>query len=389
MNATRSDGSRQPPSRLGQFLRGVKVLDLSAFLPGPLASLLLADMGADVVKIEPPRGDAMTQLGPLDAQGRALFYEAVNANKTVVRLDLKQDEGRAEMLRLVAESDVLIEGFRPGVMQRLGLDYATLSKINPGLIYCSLSGYGATGPFSQAAGHDANYLANCGLMHRNGDGAPCFYDPPFADVSGSLFGVIAIIGALRARDEDGMGCEIDIGLSDAPMPLQLFQIAAYGALGDVPGRRTTYLNGGAAYYQVYATSDARHIALGAIEPKFWAAFCSAAHRTEWIERQAEHLPQRELIADVGALIATLTLDECIVRFASHECCVSPVLDLGEALGSAHTASRGLVRRSAEGALQALFPARIDGRPPASRPGVHIAPPFRAAASSDVAIGEAD
>jgi crotonobetainyl-CoA:carnitine CoA-transferase CaiB-like acyl-CoA transferase len=356
------------PSRLARFARGIKVLDLSAFLPGPLASLLLADMGAEVLKIEPPTGDAMTLLGPRDAADQPVFYNAVNAGKSVRRMDLKNPAQRAEFLGLVADCDVLIEGFRPGVMQRLGLGYAALRDENPGLIYCALSGFGAGGPMAEAAGHDANYLAASGVLHRNGcDGGPIFYDPPIADVSGSLFGVIAILGALRARDADGLGCEIDIGLADTPMTLQQFQVAEYGVNGNVPARRTTYLNGGAAYYQVYATSDGRHIAVGAVEPKFWAAFCNAAGRPDWIERQGETLPQASLIADVREHLATLTSAECDARFADGDCCTSAVLDLGEAIASPHHRARGLVRAAPDGALQALFPARIDGLPPASRP----------------------
>lgn len=360
-------------SRLAQFAQGVRVLDLSAFLPGPLASLLLADMGAEVLKIEPPAGDAMAALGPKDAAGDPLFYEAVNAGKRVRRMDLKQPEVREEFLRLVARFDVLIEGFRPGVMARLGLDYPVLRAANPGLIMCSLSGYGADGPRVREAGHDANYLAGAGVMHRNGS-PPTFYDPPLADVSGSLFAVIAILGALRAREADGEGCAIDIGLADTPMPLQLFQVAEHGATGSVPQPNETYLNGGAAYYQVYRTLDGRHVALGAVEAKFWAAFCMAAERPDWVARQAEALPQAALIAEVGALIGSLRLDECVARFVPADCCFSPVLDLGEALASPYTRERGLVRPSADGALQALFPARIDGEPPASRPKLRSADP---------------
>ncbi len=364
------------PSRLRLFARGVRVLDLSAFLPGPLAALLLADMGAEVLKIEPPAGDTMTQVGPRDAAGRPVFYDAVNAGKTVRRMNLKDPGARHALLDLVADYDVLIEGFRPGVMQRLGLGHEVLRAINPGLIYCSLSGYGAAGPLAQAAGHDANYLATAGVLHRNGgDDGPMFYDPPLADVSGSLFGVIAILGALRARAADGLGCVIDIGLADTPMPLQLFQIAEYGATGSVAQRRTTYLNGGAAYYQVYATADGRHLALGAIEPKFWAAFCRAAGRPDWIERQGEKLPQVALIDDVAACLATLTLADCIARFTAADCCATPVLDIAEAVASPHHRGRGLVRAAADGALQALFPAHIDGFAPAPRP------PLRTAADS--------
>lgn len=353
-------------SRLGRFARGVRVLDLSAFLPGPLAALLLADMGAVVLKIEPPAGDAMMALGPRDEAGRGVFYEAVNAGKSVRRMDLKRPEQREAFLRLVEEYDVLIEGFRPGVMRRLGLDYPVLREVNPGLIFCSLSGYGATGPMAHAAGHDSNYLANAGVLHRNGQTGPMFFDPPIADVSSSLFGVIAILGALRARDADGQGCEIDIGLADTVMPLQAFPISEHGATGSEPARGGYYLNGGAAYYQIYRTRDGRHAALGAIEPKFWASFCNAAGRPNWIARQSEAMPQAALIADVAALIATMDLAECVSRFEAADCCFSPVLDLAEALASPHHASRGLVRRAPDGALQALFPARIDGIPPTSR-----------------------
>ena len=325
---------------------------------------MLADMGAEVLKIEPPAGDAMLQLGPCDADGRPVFHAAVNAGKTVRRMDLKQPAMRDEFLRLVEEFDVLIEGFRPGVMQRLGLDYEVLRAVNPGLIMCSLSGYGVTGSKAQEAGHDANYLANSGMMHRNGG---TFYDPPIADLSGSLFGVIAILGALRARDTDGQGCAIDIGLGDTPMALQIFPIAEFGATGTVAQSRTTYLNGGAAYYQVYAAKDGRQMALGAIEPKFWAAFCTAAGRPDWIARQQDTLPQTALIAEVAALLSALTTDECLARFEPADCCFSRVLDIGEALDSAHHRDRALVRSAPSGALQALFPAHVDGTPPATRP----------------------
>ncbi len=350
-------------SRLARFARGIRVLDVSAFLPGPLAALLLADMGADVVKIEPPAGDPLRELGPRDAKGRAVFHDAVNAGKSVRRIDLKRPEGRAAFLALAEAADVLIEGFRPGAMQRLGLDYAALKPRNPRLVYCSLSGYGAAGPLATAAGHDANYLATAGVLHRNAG----FFDPPLADVSGALFGVIAILGALRARDADGQGCAIDLALADAVMPLQLLAIAAHGATGEVPQPRATYLNGGAAYYQIYPTRDGRHIALGAIEHKFWRAFCVAAGRPDWIARQQEALPQHALMADVAALVATLTLRDCLARFADSECCVSAVLDLGEALASPHHRTRGVVGPAPDGAMQARFPALIDGIPPAPRP----------------------
>jgi alpha-methylacyl-CoA racemase len=356
-------------SALNTWLEGVRVLDLSQYLPGPLATLILADFGADVLKIEAPRGDEMKNLGPRDGDGRAIFYEAVNAGKTVRRMDLKQEESRKTFLQLVESADILLESFRPGVMARLGLDYATLAERDPRLVYCSLSGYGCGGPLEQAAGHDANYLAQAGVLYRNGNEAPVYFDPPVADTTGSLFAVIAILGALRGRDRTGRGCAIDIGLADVAVPLQIFQVADYGARGYSPSRNETYLNGGAACYRVYGTRDSRHVALGAIEDKFWQRFCDAAGRREWIPRASEAMPQSELITDLTAFFATLTLAECVARFAAADCCLTPVLTVGEALESEHCRARELVRRGVAGDLQPLFPARINGAPPATRPPV--------------------
>ena len=332
-----------------------------------MRATLLADFGADVLKIESPRGDEMRNLGPRDSAGRAIFYESVNAGKTVRRMDLKQRKAREKFLQLVDSADVLLESFRPGVMARLGLDYATVAARNPRLVYCSLSGYGCGGPLEQAAGHDANYLAQAGILHRNGNEAPVYFDPPVADTTGSLFAVFAILGALRGRDRTGRGCAIDIGLADVAVPLQIFQVADYGARGYSPSRNETYLNGGAACYRVYATRDGRHVALGAIEDKFWRRFCEAADRPAWIERASEPIPQHELITDLAAFFEGFTLAECVARFAAADCCLTPVLTVGEALESEHCRGRGLVRRGDAGDLQPLFPARVSGEPPATRP----------------------
>jgi crotonobetainyl-CoA:carnitine CoA-transferase CaiB-like acyl-CoA transferase len=350
-------------SRLNHCLRGVRVLDLSSYLPGPFASLLLADFGAEVLKVEPPHGDGMVQLGPRDADGTPLFHAALNAGKTICRLDLKSADGKQALISLADDADVLIEGFRPGVMQRLGLDHTTMRERCPRLIYCSLSGYGAEGPMSQVAGHDGNYLALAGVLHRNGV-PPRSFDPPIADMTSGLFAVIAILGALEARRRDGLGCHIDLGIADVAMPLQLFQLAALDEV--VPQPETTYLNGGAAYYRVYTTRDGRHVMLGAVEPKFWRAFCQAAGQPEWIDRRQERLPQAALITDLGRFFATLLLEECQARFAVADCCVSAVLDLSEAVDTPHHARRGVVRRAA-GGWQALFPALLDGEPPTLRP----------------------
>lgn len=361
-------------SRLNTFLSGVKVLDLSQYIPGPMASLILADMGADVLKIEPPQGDEMRHLGPKTEAGEPVFYGALNAGKTVRRMNLKDPGTRAEFLGLVKERDVLIEGFRPGVMERLGIAYPVLREVNPGLIYCSISGYGARGGSAAKAAHDGNYLATSGVLDRNGTDGPAFFDPPLSDTAGSLFAAIAILGALQGRRTTGEGCEIDLGLADVVMPLQLMQVADYGANGHVPKRRTTYLNGGAAYYQLYPTADGRHVMLGSVEPKFWRAFCEAAGRPDWVARQSDPVPQAALIGELAAFFGAMTLAEAVGRFEGVDCCFSPVLDLGEALTSDETRSRGLVRPGADaGDLQALFPAYIDGERPRPRPPLTTTP----------------
>lgn len=353
-------------SRLNQWLAGVRVLDLSRYRPGPFATMLLADMGAEVLKIEGPDGDDMQHLGPRDAAGKPIFYPSLNGGKAVRRMDLKNVAVRAEFLTLVESADILLETFRPGVMARLGVGYDTLSKINPRLVYCALSGYGASGPLAQAAGHDANYLALTGILARNGRGTGSYFDPPIADDAGGLFAVIAIQGALRDRDRTGRGCEIDIGLADAVWPLQSFQVADYGERGYSPGPEETYLNDGAAYYRAYQTRDGRLVALGAAGGPFWKRFCIAAGRPEWIDREADALPQRALIAEVEQFFAGLDLAACVARFVPADCCFTPVIGLAEAIESAHTQARGLVRRAPSGQLQALFPARVDGEAPATR-----------------------
>lgn len=356
-------------SRLNSFLAGVRVLDLSQYIPGPMASLFLADMGAEVLKIEPPQGDEMLGLGPRDHDGGPVFYRALNAGKSVRRMNLKDADARRAFLELAREYDVLVEGFRPGVTARLGVDYETLSRVNLRLIYCSLSGFGAKASSTGLAAHDGNFMGASGLLDRNGE-TPRFFDPPLSDTCGALFAALTILGALLERARTGKGSQIDLGLADVMSPLQLMQIADYGANGHIPKTGGTYLNGGAAYYQVYRTRDGRHVVLGSLEPKFWRAFCETAGHPEWIARQDEPIPQHALREDVAGFFAQSDLAATLARFSNTDCCLSPVLDLAEAMSSEHTIYRGLVR-ARDGALQALFPAYVDGQAPLSRPMVRM------------------
>ena len=360
---------REPAAagKLAGFLAGVRIIDLSHYIPGPMASLLLADMGAEVLKIEPPDGDEMRSLGPRDPEGRPVFYRSMNAGKTIVRMNLKDSGAKLEFLSLVADADIVIEGFRPGVLRRLGIDFPVLRAANPSIILCSISGYGSSAALSAVAGHDANYLATMGMLDRNGGDRPMFFDPPVSDLAGSLFAAIAMLGALHRQRRTGAGCEIDLGLADTVMPLQAMQVAGFGVDAVVPKRGSSYLNGGAAYYGVYPTADDGFVVVGAVEPKFWRAFCEAAGRPDWVDRHRDAFPQRALKDELAAFLSARTRAQLRALFEPADCCVSIVNDLGEALDQRQVHDRRLVRRGASGELQALFPAWIDGAPPRTRP----------------------
>jgi alpha-methylacyl-CoA racemase len=351
---------------MSSFLTGVRVLDLSHYIPGPLAALYLSDFGAEVIKVEPPAGDQMVSLGPRDQNGAPIYYQALNAGKSLLRLDLKSDPERARFLKLVETSDIVVEGFRPGVLKRLGIEYGVLQSVNPRIILCSISGYGATGSDVTQAGHDANYLARSGVMHRNGRRVPMFFDPPLADMAGALYALSAILAALHGRARTGQGCQIDLGLADTLMPLQMLQVADFGATGRVEAAGESYLNGGAAYYNVFRCADGRHVVLGAVEPKFWANFCDAANRSDWLKRHAEPIPQDSLTDELAAYFGAMHSDAVLDRFGGADCCLTRVDTLAEALTAGHVGERQIVRRGGDNSLQALFPVLTDNVPPPAR-----------------------
>ena len=292
----------------------------------------------------------------------------MNAGKRTRRMDLKDARVRGEFLDLVKDADVLVESFRPGVMARLGLDYATLTDQNSALIYCSVSGFGAIGPLAQKAAHDLNYLSLAGAISSSARTEPAMFETLFADNAGALFAALTIVAALHSRTRDARGCHIDLALADAVMPLQLFQVAtADDAQSARSGRG--HLNGGSASYRVYATADERRVSLAAVEPRFWKAFCEAAGRPDWIPRRAEPLPQTHLIEEVAAMFWSLSLTDCERRFEPADCCFTPVLDLRDAVNSPHVRARGLIRRSTDGTIQPLYPAIIDCATPAPRPAM--------------------
>jgi crotonobetainyl-CoA:carnitine CoA-transferase CaiB-like acyl-CoA transferase len=355
------------PGKWGSFLGGLKVLDLSRHLPGPLATLLLVDMGASVIKIEPPAGDEMRAIGPIGERGLSIYFEAVSAGKIGLRLDLRNLVDKERFLALVDEADILLESFRPGTLDRLGLGPKLLTERNPRLIYCGLSGFGTTGPRRAQAGHDNNYLALNGVLAGTGlTDQPVFFDPPVADVTGSMMATIAMLGAVNKRTRDGAGCILDLALADSVMPLVSFPLAGLDAGRGAPVREGELLNGGAARYRVYRCADGKFATLGAVEPKFWAAFCAAAGRPDWVARFDDPIPQTALIAEVIQFFAALTLAEATERLEPADCCFAPVLTLDQAVETEQMQARGLVRRGEDGHWQALFPGQVDGEAPAIR-----------------------
>jgi crotonobetainyl-CoA:carnitine CoA-transferase CaiB-like acyl-CoA transferase len=339
------------------FLAGVRVLDLSQYLPGPFAARMLADMGADVVKVEPPGGDPVRTLDAEGKPGDSPFYRVINAGKTVITLDLKTSAGAATLTELVGRADVLLECFRPGVLDRLGFGPRRLQEINPGLVHCALSGFGQTGPSALAAGHDLNYQAMTGALGASGtrDG-PTVPFPPTADYAGSMQAVIAILGALVGRDHGQPGCFLDVSLMES--------FLAWQELGmSMPAPRAGGLiNGGSAGYGLYRTADDEFVSLSPLEPKFWERFCKTVGRPEWIERRFEPMPQSALIADVAALFASRPRAHWDAVLGPADCCYQAVLDYDEIGEHPHVRARNLVHRR-DRHVEVLFPVFVDGRAP--------------------------
>ncbi|MGC2855452.1 CaiB/BaiF CoA transferase family protein [Novispirillum sp. DQ9] len=352
---------------LQDCLAGVKVLDLSQYIPGPFATLLMADLGAEVVKVEPPHGDPMIAFEPRDADGVSPYYKAVNAGKTVVRLDLKAPEGKAALEGLVATADVLLESFRPGVLDRLGFGPDRLRVLNPGLVHCALSGFGQSGPWRLRAGHDITYMALAGVLGLNGPATepPHMPFPPVADHVSALVAVNAVLAALLRKGRTGEGGSVDVSIFESALHLnyQALLLAQRGL--DAPAREGDLLNGGVACYRTYRCADGRFLAVGALEPKFWEAFCAAVGRPEWVARQGEPLPQTDLISQVTDHLAGQSMAAWAEVLADVDCCVEPVLTPQEALAQPHVRERALATLGKDD-LDLRFPAWAAGAPPPPR-----------------------
>lgn len=315
-------------AEFGSALAGLRVLDLSTLLPGPFCTMLLRDFGADVIKIERPGGgDPLrhwaTPEGELDQA-----FGTLNRGKRSVVLNLQHPQGREAFLRLASSADVVLEQFRPGVMARLGLDYETLRSVNPRLVYCSLTGYGQTGPYAHLPGHDLNYVGLAGILGLMGTPVPLGLQA--ADVVGGLMAALGIMLALAERERSGLGQWVDISMLDGALSTLVLALARHLGSGRqaVPGGEL--LTGGVPWYGVYETADGRHIALGALEEKFWAAFCRAVDRPEWIALHGTTGPELQgLREELQALFRSRSLAHWLADMKEVDTCLTPVLRLEE------------------------------------------------------------
>ncbi|HEY7229402.1 MAG TPA: CoA transferase [Pseudolabrys sp.] len=358
-----------------QPLSGLFVLDLTTLLPGPLATLMLAEAGADVLKIEQPGGENARRFPPF-VDGESAAFAMLNRGKRSLVLDLKTEVGNKQIISLIGRADILVEQFRPGVMDRLGLGYDDLKKINPKLIYCSISGYGQSGPRVNEAGHDINYIGNAGLLDLQPGPSDRPVVPPMlaADIAGGSFpAVINILLALRARDQSGEGCRIDIAMTDAMFTFAWAAIAIGAATGKFPRPGDLWLVGGSPRYQIYPAKDGKLIACGALEQKFWTAFAAAIGLPkEFADDTRNPMATRDAVAK---LIRTKTSDEWRPIFAKADCCATVIISLEEAMRDPHFIERGLFAHHVGTESAKTFPALPLPIAPdfRSKPGIKKAP----------------
>ncbi|TFV88934.1 CoA transferase [Oxalobacteraceae bacterium OM1] len=351
-----------------QPLKGIRVLDLTRLLPGPMASLHLADMGAEVIKIEDPGpGDYARTMGPVRHEV-SQFFVAVNRGKQFLRMDLKDAAQRERFLTMVVDADVVIESFRPGVMDKLGIGWNVLRQHNPRLVMCSISGYGVDGPFAQLAGHDINYIGLAGMLEQNvgPDGVPALSNLQVGDLlGGTQAAVQGILAALLGVRMGGPGRFVDVSMTDAVFAHNIMPLVAVNNSGRTAAPGCDLLTGGVPCYNVYRTSDNRFMAVGALELKFWEGVCDVLNRPDL---KARHWARGQQVGGADAMALKQELDAIFAahdlaywteRFATADCCVTPILRADEALAHPLFQARGMALRrthDTEGEYWATGPA---------------------------------
>jgi crotonobetainyl-CoA:carnitine CoA-transferase CaiB-like acyl-CoA transferase len=345
-------------------LQGLKVVDLTQFLPGPMLTLMLADQGAQVVKVEPPGGDPARIMGPFEA-GQSFWFRNLNRGKTCRTLDLKSPEGKAALWDLIDTADVLVEGFRPGVMARLGFDYRGASLRNPGLVWCAISAFGQTGPLAGHPAHDLGAWALSGFLSVNDapDGTPVVPGVPASDMAAGLTGCAAVLMALMGRARTGQGDFIDLSMFGSLLPWGAHIMGEAVIEGRAPGSATQRSLGGHAFYQVYRTADARHVVLCGREEKFARNLLEALGRPDLQAVAAQppgpaHAPLKAFLAET---FASRTREDWVAWFTARDIAFAPVLDFVEALAQPAVREAGLLVEA--GGAHHLAPAiRFGGAP---------------------------
>jgi crotonobetainyl-CoA:carnitine CoA-transferase CaiB-like acyl-CoA transferase len=343
-------------------LDGCLVLDFSTLLPGPLATLLLAEAGAEVIKIERPEGEDLRSWEPRWGTD-SVHFAMLNRGKKTIEIDLKDSKAREVLQSLLARADVLVEQFRPGVMARLGLDYAAVARINPRIIYCSITGYGQHGPKSGVAAHDLNYIAETGLLSLSMGTASHPVIPPalIADIAGGSYpAVMNILLALRERDHTGRGRHLDVSMTDNLFTLMYWAIGQGLVSGEWPRNGTALLTGASPRYRLYATKDGRMLAVGALEQKFWDTFCAVINLDPGLRDDA--VDPTATASRITEIVASETADTWARRIDGRDCCCSIVSTVEQAMNDPHFVARGVFRhviRGDDGQTLPALPVPVD------------------------------
>ncbi|MBZ0277000.1 MAG: CoA transferase [Anaerolineae bacterium] len=340
-----------------QSLDGIRILDLTRLLPGAVCTLMLADMGAEIIKVEDPNGGDYARWMSPTVNGQGVFFGVSNRNKRSVIIDLKQAQGQAVFHKLAAAADVIIEGFRPGVMAKLGCDYPALHAVNPRLVYCSLSGWGANGPYAQRSGHDINYLAVAGLL--GAVRTPAVLGGQVADLSGTYTAVAGILAALLKRERGGEGNFVDVSLFESAFPFMFqpwVETVTRHLSDSAPDEGS--LTGGLACYNVYKARDGRYVTLGALEPKFWANFCNAVERADLISDYLTPARQGYLRVELAELFALRPAAEWDSLLGRADCCFAVVNTPAETADDPHVQAREILGIDSEGVPWVRSPIHI-------------------------------
>ena len=382
-------------------LENIRVLDLSTMYPGPLCTMMLADFGAEVIRIEPTKGGDLWRNSLPHIEGLGMPYLQVNRNKKSIELNLKEEEGRKIFYKMAESADVIVEQYRPGVAARLGIDYETIHRINPKIVYCSISGFGQDGPYRLLSGHDLNYISYAGILGlsaRKGE-RPVIPGVQIGDIGGgALYAAIGILIALLGVKAGGKGQYVDTAMLDGAVSLMSWNGSSYLANGQAAEPEGNILLGQLACYNVYETKDKRYISIGAVEAHLWQNFCVLIGKPEYVAWQRDLSKQDEMRAHITDLFRSKTLDEWKKALADVDCCWSPVASVGEALEDPQVLHRKMVVEMEDpqgqyGKVKMIgspiklseTPARQELFPP--RKGEHTQQVLRACGYSDEQIQE--